>query len=252
MHESARPVRLAGTPLGALSPRLRLLPHADEEYRVLLPFVREGFERGEKAFHIVDPGTREHLGAWQRGGHRRRRRPSKRGSSSRGWEEAYLREGHFDQDAMLALIEEVLEGGQGAGLPADPAGGAHGVGAGGPARRRRPRRVRDAAELRPAEVRRPGRLNVRPRQVWRRTSSWTSCGPTRWSSSAGAAGEPLLRPARRVPARAARAPRAGRADEGMDVAVKGSGAGTWRQASLTKSAGFGGACGTSWCFTRPT
>ena len=30
----------------------------------------------------------------------------------RRWEEAYLREGHFDQDAMLALIQEVLEEGR--------------------------------------------------------------------------------------------------------------------------------------------
>jgi len=30
----------------------------DEEYRVLLPFIKEGFERGEKAFHIVDPKLR--------------------------------------------------------------------------------------------------------------------------------------------------------------------------------------------------
>jgi hypothetical protein len=27
------------------------------------------------------------------------------------WAEAYLREGHFDQDAMLALIQQVLEEG---------------------------------------------------------------------------------------------------------------------------------------------
>ena len=28
------------------------------------------------------------------------------------WAEAYLRDGHFDQDRMLALIQEVLEGGR--------------------------------------------------------------------------------------------------------------------------------------------
>jgi hypothetical protein len=30
----------------------------------------------------------------------------------RRWEEAYLRQGHFDQHAMLALIQEVLETGK--------------------------------------------------------------------------------------------------------------------------------------------
>ena len=31
----------------------------EEEYRVLLPFIQEGFARGEKAFHIVDPARRD-------------------------------------------------------------------------------------------------------------------------------------------------------------------------------------------------
>ena len=31
----------------------------EEEYRVLLPFIHEGFARGEKAFHIVDPARRD-------------------------------------------------------------------------------------------------------------------------------------------------------------------------------------------------
>ena len=35
---------------------LRVLHSHEEEYRVL-PFIHEGFARGEKAFHIVDPAT---------------------------------------------------------------------------------------------------------------------------------------------------------------------------------------------------
>ena len=33
------------------------------------------------------------------------------------WEDAYLRGGHFDQNAMLALIEEVLTEGKAEGFP---------------------------------------------------------------------------------------------------------------------------------------
>ncbi|MFN2632357.1 MAG: MEDS domain-containing protein, partial [Thermoanaerobaculia bacterium] len=33
------------------------------------------------------------------------------------WEKAYLRGGHFDQDAMLVLIEQVLNGGKAQGYP---------------------------------------------------------------------------------------------------------------------------------------
>jgi hypothetical protein len=35
----------------------------------------------------------------------------------RVWEEAYLRGGRFDQDAMLALIQEVLDSGHARGYP---------------------------------------------------------------------------------------------------------------------------------------
>jgi hypothetical protein len=90
----------------------------DEEYRVLLPFIAEGIERGERAFHIVDPSMRED--------HRRRLEAGGidvTAAQRRGqlevclWEEAYLRGGHFDQNAMLALIQEVLEDGPVRGFP---------------------------------------------------------------------------------------------------------------------------------------
>ena len=35
----------------------------------------------------------------------------------RRWEDAYLRDGHFDQNRMLALIEEVLAAGKAQGFP---------------------------------------------------------------------------------------------------------------------------------------
>ena len=35
----------------------------------------------------------------------------------RRWEDAYLREGHFDQNGMLALVEEVLTSGKAQGFP---------------------------------------------------------------------------------------------------------------------------------------
>jgi hypothetical protein len=35
----------------------------------------------------------------------------------RVWDEAYLRDGHFDQNRMLTLIQEVLDGGKAAGFP---------------------------------------------------------------------------------------------------------------------------------------
>jgi hypothetical protein len=90
----------------------------DEEYRVLLPFIKEGLDQGEKAFHITDPALKEnHLQRIAAAG------VDVPAAQRRGqlqvlvWQEAYLREGRFDQDAMLALIEEVLQAGVAEGFP---------------------------------------------------------------------------------------------------------------------------------------
>jgi hypothetical protein len=116
--ESSRPIRFAGSVLGAKRHVCAFFHNPDEEYRVLLPFIKDGFERGEKAFHIVDPRLR--------GDHALRLASAgidvdaaeKSGQFELcNWADAYLRDGHFDQDRMLALIEEVLEGGIRQGFP---------------------------------------------------------------------------------------------------------------------------------------
>src|SRR5260370_1307982 len=56
--ESSQPIRFAGSVLGAKRHVCAFFHNPDEEYRILLPFIKEGFERGEKAFHIVDPKLR--------------------------------------------------------------------------------------------------------------------------------------------------------------------------------------------------
>ena len=82
------------------------------------PFVREGLECGEKAFHIIDPEQREdYLRRLEAAGVGVTAAMERRQFELRPWEEAYLREGHFDQDAMLALIEEVLNEGPAQGYP---------------------------------------------------------------------------------------------------------------------------------------
>src|SRR2546425_372634 len=81
----------------------------EEEYRVLLPFIKEGFEQGDRAFHIVDPRHRaEHLQRLQEAGIPVAEAEGKGQLQVRRWEDAYLRDGHFDQNRMLVLIEEVL------------------------------------------------------------------------------------------------------------------------------------------------
>jgi hypothetical protein len=85
---------------------------------VLLPFIREGIERGEKAFHIVDPRLRDdHFRRLREAGIDVDRAAESGQLVVKRWEDAYLRGGHFDQDRMLALIEEVLASGPAEGYP---------------------------------------------------------------------------------------------------------------------------------------
>jgi hypothetical protein len=51
-------VRLAGTTLDRSRHVCAFFNSKEEEYRVLLPFIREGFEQHDKAFHIVEDGHR--------------------------------------------------------------------------------------------------------------------------------------------------------------------------------------------------
>jgi hypothetical protein len=111
-------VRLAGSVLHRSRHVCAFFHKKDEEYQVLLPFVKEGFEQGHKAFHIVDPAHRdEHLRRLNEAGIDVAEAERSGQLEVRRWEDAYLREGHFDQDAMLALIEEVLKGGKAQGFP---------------------------------------------------------------------------------------------------------------------------------------
>jgi hypothetical protein len=112
-------LRLAGARLDQQRHICAFFHSQDEEYEVLLPFIKEGLERGDKAFHVVDPLLQtDHrhrlVSAGINAGELERRKQLE----IRVWEQAYLRSGgHFDQDDMLALIEEVLSEGKQQGFP---------------------------------------------------------------------------------------------------------------------------------------
>ncbi len=90
----------------------------DEEHRVLRSFIKEGFDRGDKAFHIVDPELQpEHLKRLAEAGIDVEQAMGTGQLELRRWQDAYLRGDRFDQDAMLALLEEVLQSGAASGYP---------------------------------------------------------------------------------------------------------------------------------------
>jgi len=108
-----RPIHIAGATLRENNHVCAFFHGREEEYRVLLPFIREGFERGEKAYHIVDPSLRaDHVRRLEAAGIDVTGAQQAGQFELKNWEDAYLLGGYFDQDRMLALIEQVLEGGK--------------------------------------------------------------------------------------------------------------------------------------------
>jgi hypothetical protein len=117
MAASPKTVRLAGKEFDRSCHACAFFHSREEEYRVLLPFAQEGFERGEKSFHIVDPRHRqERLQRLAALGFDVEEAERTGQLEVRAWENAHLRQGHFDQYAMLALVEEVLTSGKAGGF----------------------------------------------------------------------------------------------------------------------------------------
>src|SRR5437867_3255848 len=111
-------VPLAGGMLGRQRHVCALFDSRDEEYRILLPFVKEGLECGEKAIHIVDPVLRDdHLARLRGGGIGVEAALARRQLEVLDWRDTYLRGGSFDRRAMSALVQDLLIRSRAEGFP---------------------------------------------------------------------------------------------------------------------------------------
>jgi hypothetical protein len=118
MATESHSVQFAGGKLGGQRHICAFFNSIDEEHRVLRSFIKEGLDRGEKAFHVVDPELRDkHLKLLAEADINVSRAIDTGQLEVRRWQDAYLRGDHFDQNAMLALIEEVLQSADTAGYP---------------------------------------------------------------------------------------------------------------------------------------
>jgi len=118
VRASDRPVQLAGGSLGAHRHICAFFNGVDEEHRVLRSFIRDGLDRGERAFHIVDPDLRDdHLKRLSEAGVDVEHALATGQLEVRPWQNAYLRRDRFEQDAMLGLLDEILRSNAAAGHP---------------------------------------------------------------------------------------------------------------------------------------
>ncbi|HKD55592.1 MAG TPA: MEDS domain-containing protein [Steroidobacteraceae bacterium] len=112
------PIRLAGARLAETRHVCAFFNSEEEQYRVLMPFIKEGFERGHKAVHVVNPH--------QPDTHRQRLSAAGIDLSSaerigqfelRVNTDAYLCNGQFDQERMLSVFERLASGNAEGGFP---------------------------------------------------------------------------------------------------------------------------------------
>jgi len=105
---NGRNIRLAGSTIHPPCHACAFFHSDAESYEVLLPFIKEGFEQGDKSFHIIDERRRdEYMSRLRAAGID----PSAEMTGQlevRGWQNTQFRPGWFDQHAMLAVVKEVL------------------------------------------------------------------------------------------------------------------------------------------------
>jgi hypothetical protein len=103
----SKPVQVAGRELRRTRHICALFNSPDEQYRVLLPFIEEGFRAGDLAFHIVDRNRRDD--------HERRLAEVGIGVETalrdgqmivKHWDETYVRTGRFVKEEMLEIVDD--------------------------------------------------------------------------------------------------------------------------------------------------
>ena len=118
MKKSTAPISLAGSELGDVRHVCAFFNSDDEEYRVLLPFIKDGFECGDKAIHVVNPDQQgDHLQRLAAIGIDPKVAQQSGQLELRSNTETYLRDGRFDKERMLEAFEQMASGKAEEGFP---------------------------------------------------------------------------------------------------------------------------------------
>jgi hypothetical protein len=116
MEANGQSLQFAGGTLGHRRHICAFFNSVDEQHRVLGSFIKDGFEQGDKAFHLVDPEQREdHLRRLAEAGIDVQEAMGSGQLEVRAWQDGPLRGGRFDQDTWVERFEQVLQSGPAAG-----------------------------------------------------------------------------------------------------------------------------------------
>jgi hypothetical protein len=112
------PISFAGSSLAETRHVCAFFNSEEEEYRVLLPFIKDGFACGHKAVHVVNPEQRaEHLDRLTAAGIDAAQAERSGQFELRTSVETYLRDGQFDKERMLHAFEQIASGNAGGEFP---------------------------------------------------------------------------------------------------------------------------------------
>ena len=118
MKKVTAPIPFAGSLLDQTRHVCAFFNNDEEEYRVLLPFIRDGFQCGHKAIHVVNPAQRQdHLERLTQVGIDSTAALANGQLELRTNIETYLPDGRFDPDRMISAFEELASGNAKAGFP---------------------------------------------------------------------------------------------------------------------------------------
>jgi hypothetical protein len=118
MRNVPSPISLAGSQLGETRHVCAFFNSDEEEYRVLLPFIKDGLKSGDKAVHVLNPEQRQdHLRRLVAAGIDPAAAEQSGQLELRTNTEVYLPDGRFDQDRMLAVFEQLASGNAPGGFP---------------------------------------------------------------------------------------------------------------------------------------
>jgi len=85
----------------------------NEEYKILIPFLKEGIDMGDKAVEMLDPARRsEHLRRLTEAGVPVKKVLDRGQLELREWNSTYLRNGRFDRHEMITLLHEIALAGE--------------------------------------------------------------------------------------------------------------------------------------------
>lgn len=90
----------------------------DEQYQIMAPFAKQGLDQGERVLQIINPGTREdHVRRMTQAGANVERAEASGQLSVLPWAEAYLKDGYFDLDRMLGMLDAAVKDRKARGFP---------------------------------------------------------------------------------------------------------------------------------------